>query len=119
MDAPLGEGPSRTAIPAVSPSSVEDRLPTLSRRPGVYLFKNADGKIVYIGKAKVLKNRVRSYFQSSRNIDKKTRRMMAQAVDFDLMATESEVEALILEANLVHQNKPRYNVMLKDDTHFP
>ncbi len=95
------------------------KLDTLPNAPGVYMFKNAAGKIVYIGKAKVLRNRVRSYFQSSRNVDRKTRRMLAQAVDFDLMVTESEVEALILEANLVHQYKPRYNVMLKDDKHFP
>ena len=95
------------------------KLKSLPDSPGVYLFKDKRGKIIYIGKAKKLKNRVRSYFGSQDNLDHKTFRLMSQAADFDLMVTDSEVEALILEANLVHEYKPRYNVMLKDDKHFP
>jgi excinuclease ABC subunit C len=85
----------------------------------VYLFKNDRGKIIYVGKAKNLRNRVRTYFQSPHRHDHKTARMVPQVVDLDLMVTDSEVEALILEANLVHEYKPRYNVALKDDKHFP
>ncbi|UCG62099.1 MAG: excinuclease ABC subunit UvrC [Candidatus Zixiibacteriota bacterium] len=91
-------------------------LPTL---PGVYMFKSNSGKIIYIGKAKNLRNRVRTYFQSRNHLDTKTERMISRAADFELMVTASEVEALILEANLVHEHKPRYNVALKDDKHFP
>ena len=98
---------------------LELKLKNLPTSPGVYMFKNGKGKIVYIGKAKNLRNRVRTYFQSKSNLDDKTRRMISQAVDFDLIATENEVESLILEANLVHEHHPRYNIMLKDDKHFP
>jgi len=95
------------------------KLKNLPTSPGVYMFTNAQGKIIYIGKAKNLRNRVRTYFQSARNLDRKTRRMVSRAVDFDLMLTDTEIEALILEANLVREHKPRYNVDLRDDKHFP
>lgn len=95
------------------------RLRNLPPSPGVYMFKNAKGKIIYIGKAKNLRNRVRTYFQSNSHLDARTERIMSKAADFELLVTESEVEALILEANLVHEHKPRYNVDLKDDKHFP
>ena len=95
------------------------KLKNLPSSPGVYLFKNAQGRIIYIGKAKNLKNRVRTYFRSSSAVDPKTERIVAQTTDLDLLVTHSEVEALILEANLVHEHKPRYNVDLKDDKHFP
>ena len=95
------------------------KLKNLPLLPGVYLFKDARGKIIYIGKAKNLRNRVRSYFQSRNQHDAKTERMISRASDFELMVTASEVEALILEANLVREHKPRYNVALKDDKHFP
>jgi len=95
------------------------KLKNLPIQPGVYLFKGEKDKIIYIGKAKNLRNRVRTYFQASHHHDPKTERMLSRAVDFDLMVTESEVEALILEANLVREYKPRYNVNLKDDKHFP
>ena len=98
---------------------MKSKLKNLPSSPGVYLFKNASGKIIYIGKAKNLRNRVRTYFQNSNRLDPKTVRLVSKVVDFDLMVTESEVEALILEANLVHEHKPRYNVALKDDKHFP
>ncbi len=95
------------------------KLKNLPTSPGVYMFRNARGKIIYIGKAKNLRNRVRTYFQSRNHLDAKTERMISRATDFELMVTESEVEALILEANLVREHKPRYNVDLKDDKHFP
>ncbi len=95
------------------------KLKNLPTSSGVYMFKNDRGRIIYIGKAKNLRNRVRTYFQSTERHDGKTARLVANVADFDLMETASEVEALILEANLVHEYKPRYNVMLKDDKHFP
>jgi excinuclease ABC subunit C len=95
------------------------KLKNLPTSSGVYMFKNDRGKIIYIGKAKNLRNRVRTYFQSPERLDAKTERLVSNVADFDLMETATEVEALILEANLVHEHKPRYNVMLKDDKHFP
>jgi excinuclease ABC subunit C len=97
---------------------VELKLNNLPESPGVYLFKNAQGKIIYIGKAKNLRNRVRSYFQDTHH-DAKTTVLVAQVADFELMVTHNEIESLILEANLVHEYKPRYNIHLKDDKHFP
>ncbi len=95
------------------------KLKNLPSNPGVYLFRDKEGKIIYIGKAKNLRNRVRTYFQSPQYLDSKTARLVSAAEDFDLMVTDSEIEALILEANLVKEHKPRYNVNLKDDKHFP
>ncbi|MBK7143522.1 MAG: excinuclease ABC subunit UvrC [bacterium] len=97
---------------------MELKLANLPESPGVYLFKNAQGKVIYIGKAKNLKNRVRSYFQDSHR-DVKTAALVAHVADFELMVTHNEIESLILEANLVHEYKPRYNIFLKDDKHFP
>jgi len=99
--------------------TLELKLKNLPTDPGVYLFKNQTGKIIYIGKAKNLRNRVRSYFNSSRSHDAKTRRLVSAVSDFELVVTDSEIEALILEANLVKEHRPRYNVNLKDDKHFP
>ncbi len=95
------------------------KLKNLPTNPGVYLFKNKQNKIIYIGKAKNLRNRVRTYFQSSNQHNPKTIRLVSNINDFELMITDSEVEALILEANLIKEHKPRYNVDLKDDKHFP
>ncbi len=97
----------------------ELKLKNLPISPGVYMFKGAVGRIIYIGKAKNLRNRVRTYFQSRDRLDSKTSRMVSQVVDLDLMETRNDIEALILEANLVHEYKPRYNISLKDDKHFP
>jgi excinuclease ABC subunit C len=83
------------------------------------LHKNADGKIIYIGKAKNLKNRVRSYFQSSRNHDLKTRELVKRIADFEFIVVDTEVEALVLESNLIKKHKPRYNIQLKDDKQYP
>jgi excinuclease ABC subunit C len=95
------------------------KLRNLPDSPGVYLFKNSHNKIIYIGKARRLKNRVRTYFQASGHPDPKTERMISQVTDFELVVTDNELESLILEANLVREHKPRYNVLLKDDKHFP
>lgn len=105
-------------MPARS-KELELKLKNLPTNPGVYLFLNAAGKSIYIGKAKNLRNRVRTYFQASGPVIERTRRMVAKVVDLDLIVTANEVESLILEANLVHEHRPRYNVMLKDDKHFP
>ncbi|MEA1981531.1 MAG: excinuclease ABC subunit UvrC, partial [candidate division Zixibacteria bacterium] len=95
------------------------KLKNLPTNAGVYLFKDKQSKIIYIGKAKNLRNRVRTYFQSSNQHSPKTIRLVNNINDFELMITDSEVEALILEANLIKEHKPRYNVDLKDGKHFP
>ena len=95
------------------------KLENIPRKPGVYLFKDAAGKVIYIGKAKVLRNRVRSYFQQGRVEGAKFLRLVSRINDFETIVTDSEVEALILEANLIREHKPRYNVNLKDDKSFP
>ena len=91
-------------------------IPTLS---GVYQFKNKDNKIIYIGKAKNLKNRVRSYFQNQKNKSSKTVSMMKNAYDLDWIVVENEVEALLTEANLIKKYRPKYNVLMKDDKSYP
>jgi excinuclease ABC subunit C len=96
------------------------RLSELPLLPGVYLMKNSRGKIIYIGKAKVLKNRVRSYFDGREHIGHRAASLMLPHIhDIEWIITESEREALILEANLVRKHTPIYNVRLKDDKHFP
>ena len=99
--------------------SLEEQLKLLPDRPGVYLMKDEAGKIIYIGKAVSLKNRVRSYFQSSRNLTTKVLAMVSQVRDIEVIATDSGVEALILESNLIKKHKPKYNIRLKDDKHYP
>lgn len=98
---------------------LQDKLDNLPVRPGVYQFKDKTGKIIYVGKAKVLRNRVRSYFQEARPLDPKTFRLVARVADLEVIVTDSEMEALILEMNLIKEYKPRYNVNLKDDKSFP
>ena len=99
--------------------TIEEKLQILPTMPGCYLHKDARGKIIYIGKAKSLRNRVRSYFQSARAHDAKTRELVSRIVDFDYIVTDTEAEALILESNLIKKHQPRYNVMLKDDKQYP
>jgi excinuclease ABC subunit C len=101
--------------------SLEERLETLPKNPGVYQFKNAAGKVIYVGKAKNLKNRVRSYFQNYRRGegDAKFRALVERISDVELLLTDSDVEALILENTLIKKLKPRYNVMLRDDKTYP
>ena len=96
-----------------------EKLKRLPSRPGVYLYKNAAGKVIYVGKAKNLRTRVRSYFQRSRPQDSKTRVMVNKISDLETIIVDSEVEALILEANLIKKYKPRYNINLRDDKSYP
>lgn len=99
---------------------IERRLAELPALPGVYIMKNAAGKIIYIGKAKVLKNRVRSYFDGSEHNGHRAATLMLPYIrDIEWIITETEEEALILEANLIRKHTPKYNVLLKDDKHFP
>ncbi|MEX2116352.1 MAG: excinuclease ABC subunit UvrC [Bacteroidota bacterium] len=99
--------------------SLQDKLETLPAQPGVYKFKDADGKVLYVGKAQNLRSRVRQYFQKSRLPEPRIGKLVEKIVDLELMVTDSEVEALILEANLIKSLKPRYNVLLKDDKSYP
>ena len=99
---------------------IERRLAELPALPGVYIMKNSQGKIIYIGKAKVLKNRVKSYFDGSEHGGHRAASLMLPFIrDIEWIITETEEEALILEANLIRKHKPKYNVLLKDDKHFP
>ena len=98
---------------------VAEKLKLLPDSPGVYLMKDVRGKIIYVGKAIVLKNRVRQYFQSSRNQAPKVRAMVSHVADFETIMTANEVESLILEANLIKKHRPRYNIRLKDDKSYP
>lgn len=98
---------------------LQDKLKTLPDSPGVYLMKDARDKIIYVGKARVLKNRVRQYFQANKNHGAKVKAMVAKVADFETIITASEVEALILECNLIKQHRPRYNISLKDDKTYP
>lgn len=98
---------------------LEEQLKNLPEKPGVYIMKNNQEEIIYIGKAISLKNRVRQYFQSSRNQSIKVRSMVQQIADFEYIVTDSELEALILECNLIKKNRPKYNVLLKDDKTYP
>jgi excinuclease ABC subunit C len=98
---------------------LEEKLKLLPAKPGVYLYRNAEGKIIYVGKAVSLKNRVRSYFQAGANHSPKTRIMVEKIADLDFIVTDSEVEALILEQNLIKEYRPHYNILLKDDKSYP
>ncbi|SEC66830.1 excinuclease ABC subunit UvrC [Paenibacillus sp. GP183] len=97
--------------------TIRHKLSLLPDKPGCYLMKNAEGTIIYVGKAKVLKNRVRSYFRGSH--DAKTQLLVSEIRDFEYIVTSSNMEALILECNLIKKHHPRYNVLLKDDKTFP
>jgi excinuclease ABC subunit C len=99
--------------------SLAEKLESLPTGPGVYQHKDAQGKVLYVGKAKNLRSRVRQYFQKSRNLDPRIEQMLSRATDIEIIVTDSEVEALILEANLIKKVKPRYNVNLKDDKSYP
>ena len=98
---------------------VEEKLKLLPETPGVYIMKDEQGHIIYVGKAIVLKNRVRQYFQSSAHQAPKVRAMVSHIADFETIQTRSEVEALILECNLIKKHRPRYNISLKDDKSYP
>ncbi|MEI8165270.1 MAG: excinuclease ABC subunit UvrC [Chloroflexales bacterium] len=108
---------SYTAI--ADPLAFEERLRRVPETPGVYLWKDAKGELLYVGKSKKLRDRMRSYFGAPRGLSGKTRRMVSQIADFDLILTQSELEALLLEMNLIKQHRPRYNILLKDDKSYP
>lgn len=95
--------------------ALKEKLKDLPTEPGVYFHKSASGEIIYVGKAAVLRNRVRQYFQASRNRDPKTEALVAEIVDTDWMVVESELEALFLEAEMIRRYMPRYNILLRDD----
>src|SRR3989304_5362918 len=97
----------------------QEKLDQLPDRSGVYLFKDAKGQVVYIGKAASLRTRVRSYFQESRARDPKTDALVPHIKGLEYIGTDNELEALILESNLVKKNRPRYNIILRDDKHYP
>jgi len=99
--------------------ALTEKLKLLPAEPGVYLLKDAHEQILYIGKASSLKNRVRSYFQASRHLDHKTRRLVSEIADFEYIATASEREALLLEDTLIKRHQPRFNVRLRDDKRYP
>ncbi|HMS50601.1 MAG TPA: excinuclease ABC subunit UvrC [Candidatus Saccharibacteria bacterium] len=95
--------------------ALREKLKELPNKPGVYFHKNVDGEIIYVGKAAVLKNRVRQYFQKSRDRDPKTQLLVSEIVDTDWQVVDSEIEALFLEAELIRRYMPRYNILLRDD----
>ena len=96
---------------------IKSKLELLPTSPGCYIHKDKHGTIIYVGKAKNLRNRVRSYFRGSH--DTKTEALVSEIVDFEFIVTESNIEALLLEINLIKENKPKYNIMLKDDKSYP
>ena len=98
---------------------LQDKIALLPEKPGVYKMFDATGTVIYVGKAKILKNRVRQYFQSSKNHSPKVRAMVSHIADFETIEVHSEVEALSLESNLIKEFMPKYNILLKDDKHFP
>lgn len=99
--------------------NLEEELKKLPAKPGVYLMHDKKDSIIYVGKAVSLKNRVRQYFQAGRNVTPKIERMISQIDHFEYIITDSEVEALVLESNLIKEHKPKYNTMLKDDKNYP
>src|SRR5689334_9865276 len=98
---------------------LERKIRTLPTRPGVYLYKNAEGEVIYVGKAKSLRARVRNYFVEAAQEDAKTGSLMREAVDIEYIVVDNEKEALALENNLIKQKKPRFNILLRDDKTYP
>lgn len=98
---------------------IKENLKNLPDKPGVYLHKDNEGNIIYVGKAKSLKKRVRQYFQSSAKLEPKVRAMVSHIEEFEYIITETEMEALILECNLIKKYMPKYNILLRDDRTFP
>ncbi|WP_031516696.1 excinuclease ABC subunit UvrC [Desulfofalx alkaliphila] len=99
--------------------SLDEKVKYIPSKPGVYIFRDGEGRVIYVGKALSLKNRVRSYFQQGAKQMPKTRSMVERIADLEYIVTDSEVEALILECNLIKEHRPRYNVLLKDDKSYP
>ena len=105
--------------PQVPAATLDEKLRLLPDHPGVYLFRDAEGQILYVGKAISLRNRVRSYFQAGRGLEAKTQVLVALVADMEVILTDSEVEALILENNLIKRHQPKYNIRLRDDKQYP
>ena len=99
--------------------TLQDKIALLPEKPGVYKMLDASGEVIYVGKAKILKNRVRQYFQASKNHSPKVLAMVSHIADFETIVVGSETEALSLESNLIKAFQPKYNILLKDDKHFP
>ncbi len=108
---------SNTAI--ADHAAFEERLRSVPLSPGVYIYKDSGGKIIYVGKSKALRDRMRSYFGAPKGLSSKTRRLVQHIADFDYILTSSELEALVLEMNMIKQHRPKYNVLLKDDKSYP
>src|SRR3972149_4978133 len=101
-------------------ANLDDKLKLVPAQPGVYLMEDATGRVIYVGKAAALRNRVRQYFQDSGHLESpRIRHLMSRIVDFEGVACEHEVEALILETNLIKRHRPLYNVRMADDKAFP
>src|ERR1700742_3972390 len=98
---------------------LHEKIRNLPPRPGVYLYRNADGEVIYVGKAKNIRSRVRSYILDATQANAKTGSLMREAVDVDYILVENEHEALALENNLIKQRKPRFNILLRDDKTYP
>ena len=98
---------------------LEALLDTLPNKPGCYLMKDSSGRVIYVGKAINLRHRVRSYFHSSAGHDPKTNQLVRKISDIEWIVVDSELEALILEMNLIKQHRPHYNVRMKDDKRYP
>ncbi|HKT68351.1 MAG TPA: GIY-YIG nuclease family protein, partial [Terriglobales bacterium] len=98
---------------------LHEKIRTLPTQPGVYQYKNAEGEVIYVGKAKNLRSRVRSYFLEGRAEDAKTGTLLREATDVDYIVVDNEKEALALENNLIKQKKPRFNILLRDDKTYP
>ena len=107
------------AFGAACPMDLPAENSNPSNRPGVYLYKNAEGEVIYVGKAKNLRARVRSYFLEGRWPMPRPASLMREAVDIDYIVVDNEKEALALENNLIKQKKPRYNILLRDDKTYP
>jgi excinuclease ABC subunit C len=101
------------------PVTLREKLTTLPTAPGCYLMKGVNGEVIYVGKAKVLRNRVRSYFQKGADHSRRIRRMVYEVQDLDWIVTDTELEALVLESNLIKKHRPTYNVKLRDDKSYP
>ena len=103
----------------LTPKELKDKVLSLPYQPGVYLMKDKTGTIIYVGKAKKLKNRVSQYFQDSSAHNAKTRLMVSHIANFDYIVAGSEFEALVLECSLIKRHQPKYNILLKDDKGYP
>ncbi len=110
---------TRTNHPSEAPVPLEGRLAALPTAPGCYVMKDARGQVIYVGKAKTLRDRVRSYFGAPKSLTPKTRELVSHIADFEVVRTDTEREALLLESELIKRHQPKYNIRLKDDKSYP